>query len=39
LVVEAACDWGLPARYVDALQRWSPSRWRGTRAKDTGEIR
>jgi AIG2-like family len=39
LVVDAARDWGLPARYVDTLQRWSPSRWRGTRPKDTGEIR
>jgi AIG2 family protein len=39
LVVEAARDWALPQRYIDALQRWSPSGWRGTRAKDTGEIR
>jgi acylphosphatase len=28
LVVTAARDWGLPERYVDALQRWSPSGWR-----------
>jgi hypothetical protein len=39
LVVEAARDWELPEQYVDALQRWSPSGWRGTRPKDTGEIR
>ena len=39
LVVEAARDWGLPEDHIDALQRWSPSGWRGTRAKDTGEIR
>ena len=39
LVVEAARDWELPEAYVNALQRWSPSRWRGTRPKDTGEIR
>jgi hypothetical protein len=39
LVAEAARDWSLPERYVDALQRWSPSGWRGTRPKDTGEIR
>jgi hypothetical protein len=39
LVVEAARDWGLPEHYVDALQRWSPSGWRGTRPRDTGEIR
>jgi hypothetical protein len=39
LVIEAARDWGLPDRYVAALRRWSPSGWRGTRPKDTGEIR
>jgi hypothetical protein len=39
LVVEAARDWELPEHYIDALQRWSPSGWRGTRPKDTGEIR
>jgi hypothetical protein len=39
LVVEAARDWGLPGRYIDGLQRWSLSGWRGARAKDTGEIR
>ncbi len=39
LVVAAAGDWGLPERYIDTLQRWSQSGWRGTRAKDTGEIR
>jgi hypothetical protein len=39
LVVAAARDWRLPERYIRALQRWSPSGWRGTRAKDTGEIR
>ncbi len=39
LVVEAARDWELPQAYVNALQRWSPSGWRGTRPKDTGEIR
>jgi hypothetical protein len=39
LVVEAARDWELPDQYIDALRRWSPSGWRGTRPKDTGEIR
>jgi gamma-glutamylcyclotransferase (GGCT)/AIG2-like uncharacterized protein YtfP len=39
LVGDAARDWKLPEHYVDALQRWSPSGWRGTRPKDTGEIR
>jgi hypothetical protein len=38
LMVEAARDWGLPECYVDALRRWSPSGWRGTRPKDTGEM-
>jgi hypothetical protein len=38
LVLEAARDWGLPERHVDALRRWSPTGWRGTRPKDTGEI-
>jgi hypothetical protein len=37
LVTEAARDWGLPEPYIAALQRWSPSGWRGARAKDTGE--
>jgi len=38
LVVEAAREWGLPAAYIRSLQRWSPSAWRGARAKDTGEF-
>jgi cation transport regulator ChaC len=38
IVVDAARDWRLPAAYVDSLQRWSPSGWRGTRAKDIGEL-
>lgn len=38
LVTEAARDWGLPEPYIATLKRWSPSGWRGTRAKDTGEI-
>jgi hypothetical protein len=38
LVVEAARDWGLPEPYIRSLRRWSPSAWRGTRAKDTGEV-
>jgi hypothetical protein len=37
LVVAAARDWKLPERYISSLQRWSPPRWRGARAKDTGE--
>ena len=38
LVVEAAREWSLPQAYVDTLKRWSPSGWRGARAKDTGEV-
>ena len=37
-VVEAARDWDLPAAYVRSLERWAPSGWRGTRARDTGEV-
>jgi AIG2-like family len=39
LVVEAAREWGLPEPYIASLQRWSPSRWRGARVKDTGDAR
>jgi gamma-glutamylcyclotransferase (GGCT)/AIG2-like uncharacterized protein YtfP len=38
LVVEAAREWGLPERYIRSLRRWSPSGWRGARARDTGEV-
>jgi hypothetical protein len=38
LVVNAAREWSLPQAYVDTLRRWSPSGWRGARAKDTGEV-
>ena len=38
LVVQAARDWDLPERYIRSLARWSPSGWRGVRARDTGEI-
>ncbi len=38
LVVDAAREWSLPQAYVDSLKRWSPSGWRGARAKDTGEV-
>jgi hypothetical protein len=37
-VVEAARDWKLPQPYIRSLARWAPSRWRGARARDTGEI-
>jgi len=38
IVIEAAREWQLPAPYIRSLQRWSPSGWRGVRAKDTGEL-
>jgi AIG2-like family len=38
VVVEAAREWGLPEPYIAKLQRWSPSGFRGVRAKDTGEL-
>jgi gamma-glutamylcyclotransferase (GGCT)/AIG2-like uncharacterized protein YtfP len=38
LVVAAARDWDLPDDYIEALARWSPSRWRGERAAETGEL-
>src|SRR5262245_43149213 len=38
LVVEAAREWSLPPAYIETLKRWSPSGWRGARAKDTGEV-
>ena len=39
LVVAAARGWNLPARYVRALARWSPSALPAARAPETGEIR
>jgi hypothetical protein len=38
LVVEAARDWKLPQPYVRSIARWAPSRWRGARTRDTGEV-
>src|SRR5947207_15208050 len=38
LVVEAARESQLPEPYIRALARWALSRWRGARAKDTGEV-
>jgi gamma-glutamylcyclotransferase (GGCT)/AIG2-like uncharacterized protein YtfP len=38
VVVEAARAWQLPEDYVRSLARWSPSGWRGVRARDTGEV-
>ena len=38
VVLVAARDWQLPDGYVRALARWSPTRWRGARAVESGEI-
>jgi hypothetical protein len=38
VVVEAARDWELPEPYIRSLRRWSPSRWQGARAKESGEL-
>jgi hypothetical protein len=37
-ILDAAREWGLPAAYQRSLQRWSQTRWRGTRAADSGEL-
>jgi hypothetical protein len=39
LVVQAARDWRLPPAYIRSIARWAPGRWRGARAKETGEVR
>jgi cation transport regulator ChaC len=38
LVADAARDWKLPEPYIRTLTRWSRSRWRGARPRDTGEL-
>lgn len=38
LVVEAARDWDLPKSYICSLRRWSPSRLRGARPRESGEF-
>lgn len=38
IVVAAAKDWRLPADYVRSLERWAPSRWRGERPLEIGEV-
>ena len=37
LVIQAARDWNLPEDYIRGLERWSPSRFSGARAAETGE--
>jgi gamma-glutamylcyclotransferase (GGCT)/AIG2-like uncharacterized protein YtfP len=38
VVVAAAADWDLPAPYIQTLRRFSPTRWRGARVPDMGEV-
>src|SRR4029450_7751221 len=38
LVLDAAREWELPEAYVRSLARLAASRWRGARAKSTGEV-
>jgi gamma-glutamylcyclotransferase (GGCT)/AIG2-like uncharacterized protein YtfP len=38
VVLDAARDWRLPERYVHSLARWSKTRWRGARARESGEL-
>ena len=38
VVVEAGRDWQLPEAYIRSLARRSLTRWRGARARDTGEL-
>ena len=38
VVVDAARDRQLPEPYIRSLRRWAPSRWRGARAKESGEL-
>lgn len=37
-VIDAACEWELPDSYVRSIARWSPTRWRGRRAIESGEL-
>jgi hypothetical protein len=38
MTAAAARDWKLPERYVRSVERWSTSRWTGTRVIDAGEL-
>ena len=38
VILAAAREWSLPPPYVRSLQRWQPSRWRGARAAESGEL-
>ena len=38
LCAAAAREWNFPARYVGSIERWSVSRWTGSRVLDVGEV-
>jgi cation transport regulator ChaC len=38
MIVAAARAWKLPQHHIRSLQRWSPCRLVGARAKETGEV-
>jgi len=38
MIAAAARGWKLPERYIRSVERWSVSRWTGTREIDAGEI-
>ncbi len=38
VVLNAARDWQLSESYVHSLARWSKTRWRGARARESGEL-
>ena len=38
IVADAAREWNFPEAYIRSLTRWSASRWRGPRYKDTGDV-
>ena len=37
LIAASARDWRLPERYIRSVERWSISRWTGSRQIDVGE--
>jgi len=38
MIAAAARDWELPEPYIRSVERWSTSRWTGSRVIDVGEI-
>jgi len=38
MIAAAARGWQLPERYVRSVERWSTSRWTGSRVIDVGEL-